>query len=271
MEIYSVLFKTSRAGETPAKSVFGAACATVGLLLGGLAAPTAMADTILGIYAGGGAWLADHDGGAQAGAVELDFDDDLGFNTEANFFAYAALEHPVPFLPNIRVQYTDISQSANNELDRIVDFNGQTFTANTVVDSNLDLEIADAVFYYELLDNVVSLDLGIAARYVDGAIDVTSLTDSASAEFEGVLPMLYAHTRFDLPFTGGWFSARAQGLTFRGESFIDAEAQVGWESRLGLGFEVGYRVLRLEIDGLDELDNANINLNGPFAAINYHF
>lgn len=250
-----------------ARAALVSSCLVVGLLAG----PAATADTIFGVYAGGGSWLADHNGGAQAGAVELDFDDDLGLNTDSNFFAYVAVEHPIPFVPNIRIQHTDISQSASNDLTRTVEFNGQSFSADTPISSRLDLGITDAVLYYEVLDNVVSLDLGIAARYVDGFVDVTSLTDSANAEFEGVLPMLYTHARVDLPFTGAWVSARAQGLTYRGESFIDAEAQVGWESPIGLGFELGYRILRLDIDELDELDEAEINISGPFAALNYHF
>jgi len=253
--------------QTPCNRAF----LTAAVLLGSLTGQVATADTIFGVYAGGGSWLADHNGDAQSGVNELDFDDDLGLNTDSNFFAYVAVEHPVPFLPNIRVQHTDISQSASNDLTRSVEFNGENFSANTPISSRLDLAITDAVFYYEVLDNVVSLDLGIAARYVDGLVDVTSLTDSANAQFEGVLPMLYANARFDLPFTGAWVGARAQGLTYQGESLVDAEAQIGWESRLGLGFEVGYRVLRLDIDELDELDDAQINISGPFAALNYHF
>ena len=271
MEINSLQFKLSMDQSAESTKSAWVSLASTCLAFSLLLSPSAMADTIFGVYAGGGSWLADHNGGAQSGTVELDLDDDLGLNTDSNFFAYVAVEHPVPFLPNIRVQHTDIAQSATNDLTRTVEFNGQSFSANSAISSELDLEITDAVLYYELLDNVVSLDLGLAARYVDGFVDITSLTDSANAEFEGVLPMLYTHARVDLPFTGSWISARAQGLTYRGESFIDAEAQIGWESKFGLGLEVGYRVLRLDIDELDELDEAEINLSGPFAALNYHF
>lgn len=139
------------------------------------------------------------------------------------------------------------------------------------VASEIELTQSDAVLYYELLDNVVSLDLGIAARWIDGEIEVASESAVAQAEFEGVLPLLYARGRVDLPLTGLWVGAEAMGLAFDGHSLIDASVQVGWTSPVGLGAELGWRTLRLGLDSVDDIDNAEIDMSGPYAAVNFYF
>ena len=252
--------------------VFYAVLVGLAASLSSLVSTEANADTVLGIYAGVGSWQQEVSGEvAAASLVDVDIERDLDLEDDTNNVAYFALEHFVPGVPNLRLQYADISSSGANVLSRQIEFNGTTFNVNTDVVTDLDLTQTDVVLYYEVLDNWVSLDLGLMARIVDGELVLVSSTERADAEFSGALPMLYGRARFDLPFTGGWVAADAQGVAYNGNELIDASARIGWESPVGLGFEVGYRSWRLTLDDIDDVDSAEIDLSGPFAMLNFHF
>lgn len=246
------------------------------LAAGGLWAPLVSAATVFGVYAGGGVWSQDIDGDAQSSSVpsvanQLDLQQDLGFGTKRNVQLYAGLEHPIPLLPNIRVEYTEISQNADGQLNRSIEFNGRTFDLASDVLSEVELEQSDVILYYELLDNVISLDLGIGARHVEGFVRVADATGFSSAEFSGVLPIAYAGVRGDLPFTGWWAGGDVRGVSYKGDSLYDLSARIGWESKLGLGLEAGYRIMELELDDFDDVQSADLSIKGPFAGLTFSF
>lgn len=226
------------------------------------------ADTILGIYAGAGVWQSDISGDVQDGITAIDTEDDIGLQDNDNNYFYAALEHPIPLLPNIKLQHTKLSVDGDNELNRIIDFNGSQFSINENVSAEADLTHTDATFYYELLDNWASLDLGITVRLFDGFVEIQSADESASEDLDVPIPMLYGKVRFDLPLTGLSLDAEANGIGYSGNKLIDATLRVAYESGIGLGLEGGYRSLQLE---LDEDVEADIDLSGLFIGINFHF
>ena len=230
------------------------------------------ADPVFGFYAGAGTWQQGYGGDVTSGLTEVDVENDLGLDDdERNVVLYAALEHPVPGLPNIRAQYMSMDTSGDNLLGRTIEFNGQSFTVAEAVNTQFDLTQTDAVFYYELLDNVVSLDLGLAITLLEGEISVQSTVASASAEFDEVIPMLYGKARVDLPLTGLWIAAEGQGISYDGNSLIEYNAHVGYETEIGFGIEAGYRGIVMELDTFEGVQKAKIDISGPYAALNYHF
>jgi outer membrane protein len=241
------------------------------LAIGMFGAGVAQADTLLGVYAGAGTWQQEYSGDASSGISKVDIEDDLAIDDDTNTVFYVALEHGVPVLPNIRAQYFNLDTIGQNVLSRDIEFNGQVFNLSDAVSTVVDLKQTDAVFYYEVLDNVVSLDLGIAVTFLDGSIEVANSIDTASADFDEILPMLYAKTRADLPLSGLWVGAQVQGLSYDGNRLVEFDAQIGWESDLGIGIEAGYRAVQLELDAFDDVNHAEIDVSGPYAAINYHF
>lgn len=243
----------------------------LGLIFSLTSAGAVRADALFGVYAGAGTWQQSFSGDVASSGDGIDLEDDLDIGDEQNNVAYLAVEHGVPVLPNLRVSYTDIAGSGRNLLTRSVVFNDQVFTLAENVSSNLELTQTDAVLYYQFLDNVASLDVGLAARWVDGEVEVASDTAVAGAEFKGVLPLLYARGRLDLPLTGLWAGAEVMGLAYDGHQLMDANAQIGWESPVGLGAELGWRTMRLELDSIDDIDSADIDISGPYAAVNFHF
>jgi outer membrane protein len=237
-----------------------------------LASPAAvLADTLFGVYAGAGTWQQSYSGDVRSGISTVDIEEDLGLDDDDSVILYAAFEHGIPVLPNVRAQYYTLDVDADNRLSRTIEFNGDIFNLSEDVITAVDLTQTDAVLYYELLDNVVSLDLGLSISLVEGSIEVTSLSEQASADFDEVVPMLYAAVRADLPFTGLWVGAQAQGISYDDNTLVGFDAKIGYKSSVGLGLEAGYRAVQIELDAFDEVNQAKIDVDGPYAAINFHF
>lgn len=232
-----------------------------------LLSPLVMADTILGVYAGAGQWQADYSGNAGDPSIDVN---SLGLEeTDSNYF-YIALEHPVPIIPNIKVQKVDISSQQTARIDRTFTIDGTTFTVGSEVESDFDLSHMDFVLYYEVLDNWVNLDLGVNVRKFDGYVTAENEFTNDSVDLDEAIPMLYIKAQFDLPLTGFSAGLEGSGISYDGNRLTDYSAKIHYmfDSVMDLGLEVGYREMSLKID---EDVTADVQLKGPYAAVLFHF
>ncbi|TGN41486.1 TIGR04219 family outer membrane beta-barrel protein [Marinobacter confluentis] len=229
-----------------------------------IAAPFASAD-VLGVAANISYWDSDLSGeaGKKGDLVDLENELDLDSDSTANLSAY--FEHPVPVLPNVRLNYTRIEQSGSGELSTQFDL------LNGPVDSELELSQFDVTLYYEVLDNWVNLDLGLTARDLDGELTVQEATlggEVSRTEVNGVIPMGYLAARFDLPLTGVSLGGEANLISFDGDSVYDYTAYGQYELSL-LQLRAGYR--QMGIDYEDSDDRLDIELGGPFVSAGLTF
>jgi len=240
-------------------------------LTAALASPLCHADTVFGFYFGAGSWDTDFTGDFNSeDGSNIDVENTLNLGADNSTVYYIAIEHPVPLVPNMKLQTTDVVFSKNTRLDSEVTFDDRVYSANTRVKSTFDLTHTDATFYYELLDNWVSLDLGFTIRMFGGEADLRSSTQHSRVELEAVLPMLYAMTKFELPFTGAYVGGEVNAVGYSGNTLSDLTLRAGYESPIGLGAEVGYRTLAVELDEEDEL-TTDLKTAGAYASITYHF
>lgn len=232
------------------------------------AATTAQADTVFGIYAGLGSWDTSYSGNAGEPSITLK---DLGVKDRANNFYYVALEHPVPLLPNIKLEHTGISSKQTAVVSQSFVIDGTTFTANDTVASEFDLTHTDATFYYEVLDNWINFDLGITARKFDGFVYAKSSTQTEKVDVDQTLPLFYGKLQFDLPFTGLSAGVEGKYISYSGDRLTDYTARISYlfDSALDIGVEAGYRKMSLKVDE-DDLQ-ASVDLDGPYAALIAHF
>lgn len=246
------------------------------LASGTLLASNLYADSLLGIYAGAGIWQQNYDGSVRdldsLGLVgtEIDFENDLGLDDEDGNVFYIALEHGVPGLPNIKLQHTELEIDANNTLSMPIEFGDQSFSIADDIATEADLTHTDLTLYYQLLDNWVSLDLGLTVRFFDGFVDISSSTASAREEFEAPVPLLYLATRFDLPLSGLYAGVSINALGDGDNNLVDYQAALGYESDFGLGIEGGYRGLNLDLDDVDDIE-VDLTIDGAFFSLFYHF
>lgn len=224
------------------------------------------ADTILGFYAGANYWNYNMSGNVNSsesilGNVDIDYNDD----SSAVF--YAALEHPVPFLPNIKLQQNNIQSNGIMTIDNISSFPDQSVN----VDTDLDFSHTDVMLYYELLDNWVNLDFGLSFKNFDGYtyFYAENMIDEHS-KFDDWIPMLYAKGKFDLPFTGFSASATIEALSFDDNKVTDLALAVGYESGSGFGAEAGYRNLTIDLQTIGSL-KSDITMDGFYLGVNFHF
>lgn len=244
-----------------------------------LALPSvASADTV-GLFVGAGSFKPEFTGSFQNSDTnttigEIDLEDDLGLDEDTASYFYIAIEHPIPVLPNIRLARTDMEQKGTSTLTRSIVFDGKTYSANTAVESIVDLSHTDLTLYYELLDNWVNLDLGLTVRQFDGKLqisgDIAGTTETASEDLDFPMPLLYAKAQFDLPLTGLYVAAEGNFIGYGGNSFLDATGKIGYETSLGFGVEAGLRSITLEIDDEDDVE-ADMEFSGMYLAAHYHF
>ena len=243
---------------------------TVGLFAGLLLSLSASAD-MLGFHMGGGIWQKSYGGDMRTDLININLDDDLGIEDGKDLVLHAAFEHPLPGIPNIRVQYVPIVIDDDSTLTRDIVFGGIAFPVTTDISTDIDLQQFDGTLYWEVLDNMVSLDVGLTVRYVQGDIKVASLVESSTAQFSGPVPMLYGAARVDLPINDIYVRSNLNGTVYNGNSLFDGEIAVGWDSPLFVGVEVGYRSYLLTLDDASDFAKVDMDISGFFASVTAHF
>lgn len=228
----------------------------------------AQADS-LGVHAGAGRWQADPSGQLQSGPDAVSLSSDLGLSEEGQNTYYFAFEHPIPLLPNVKLARTDLNLSGRSALDRSVEFDGEAFTASATLNTNLDLGHYDGVLYYEVLDNWVSLDLGLGVKYFDGGVALTSDGARCATDFDEVLTVAYARAAFQVPDTGLELSVEASGRDGGGDRVLDARAGLAYEAG-PLVIEGGYRRFELERDDVEDL-GGDVAFSGAYVNVGVHF
>ncbi len=236
-----------------------------------LASNLAQADTVFGVYAGGGSWNTAYSG--DVGVSDIDVEDVLNLDDEGRNFFYVAIEHPIPLVPNIRLQRTDISTKGSGEITSEMIFGDKSFS-DEAVSTEVDLSHTDATLYYEILDNWVNLDLGLTLRMFDGEGKIVGATSgSEKLNVDDTAPMLYAAARFDLPLTGLSVGADINGLGYSGNTLTDFTAKISYTTDIvpliDIGVEAGYRQMQLVLDDIGDLET-DFSIAGPYLSLNFH-
>jgi len=238
-------------------------------------APAAHADTLLGLYVGVDGWQSDNSGSfSDSGNMQ-----DFNFEDETFISYYAALEHPIPLVPNIKLKYTELELNGSTLLNETFEFGGTSFTTNTTATTISDLSHVDYILYYEIFDNdLLSIDLGVNAKQFDGDIVVTGTANgkatTETVDFSGFVPLVYGRAEVGLPLTGLSVFFEGSLLAIDDSKVQDYQAGIAWalldNLAVDLDIKAGYRQMTLELDDIDNL-YTNIDSSGPFAGIQIHF
>ena len=222
-----------------------------------LTVPVAHAD-FAGVGASVSYWDSSLSGTATNSGDVVDVDNDLHLKSQDNANLGIYIEHPIPLLPNVRLNYTVIEQSGRGEV-RAGGFDG--IVPGVAVQSELDLDQLDLTLYYEILDNWVNLDLGLTVRDLSGELTVSQLATVSNTKVDAVLPMVYVAARFDLPLTGLAVGAEGNAIVYGGDSVYDLNVYAQYQLSV-VQLRAGYREMSIDYeDGNDKLD---IEIGGPF-------
>ena len=225
-----------------------------------LSAPLAANADFLSISAGGGGWNAAPSGSIKktSDPAPVDLNNNLFWDTETQGYAFITLEHFVPIIPNARLMLTKIDQSGNGITD--FDFDGDNYSGN--VSNKFTIDALDLLLYYEVLDNVVSLDLGLNIRNLK--VDYTINNGSSTTDsLDETVPMLYLLVGGS-PWPDLIISGELSYVAYSGSSISDFTAKVAYTTNFFVGFEAGYRQQKYEFDDISDTD-AKLDFDGVFA------
>jgi len=247
-----------------------------GFLLAGLLSMSAQADT-LRVEMGGGVWQQEFKGTITSkdlvGTGFDTFDTDLlGYDKEGQGYAWVFIKHPIPILPNLRLEYAAIDFSGTST--QSFTYDGVTYDASAKTQTTLDQ--FDIIMYYNVLDNTAwtTIDLGLDVKVIQSEFTAsgTQLGVPVNVEEKETLPvpMAYGRLRFELPFDLG-VEGIAKYSAYKESKVIDYQIKADYTLTdilpIDVGLEVGYRYQKLDIDGEDfSIDtSADLEVDGIFA------
>lgn len=232
---------------------------------------TSQADTLLGLYAGAQAWGMETSGGFSNDGSNTEFN----FEEQTNTNLYVAFEHPIPLIPNVKVQRTAMDTQGDVILDAQFTLGDKVFATNGNAFTDVSLTTTDFILYYELFDNdLVSFDVGLNAKHIDGEFLATVDGETGREEFSGPVPMVYSRLAVGVPFTG--FGAFVEGsfLSIDDHTISDYQAAITYSLMenlaIDLTLQLGYRAVTLELDDLDDI-YSDLEFKGIYAGLEVHF
>ena len=231
--------------------------------------PTISADTLLGIYLDYSRWTAESSGQIASLQAPINLDEIITDDDDGTVLSFK-LEHPLPGLPNIGLSRTTITAGDTVSLGTTQGYANAVFTSATILNTEIDSMHEEVQLYYELLDNWVSLDLGINLIHVDDQIRLSSPDTLATSRVDEYLAGIYAMAAFEIPTTNLYVKG---SLTRADMSDVELNRYLlglGWESDWGLGFELGYRNRSVEWQNI-QLADGSWDLDGYYASVRYHF
>jgi outer membrane protein len=238
------------------------------LCLLALSAPlTANAD-FLSVSAGVGAWQTSPSGDFKKTTdtdAPVNVNDDLFWDDETQGYAFITLEHFVPIIPNARLMMTSIEQSGSGTAG--FDFDGERYEGD--VSNSFSIDALDLLLYYEVLDNVVSLDVGLNIRNLKVDYTITSTGSGStparttSDSMDETVPMLYVLVGGS-PWPDLIISGEMSYVSYSGSSISDITAKIAYTTNFFVGFEAGYRQQKYEFDDISDTD-AKLDFDGVFA------
>lgn len=245
-----------------------------GFLLAGLLGAAAQAD-VLRVEMGGGIWNHELTGTVTSrdlvGTGFDTFDSDLlNYDKESNGYAWLNIKHPIPVLPNLRLEYAAIDYSGVSTQSFV--FQGITYSANAKTDLTLDQ--FDVIMYYNILDNTAwtTIDLGLDIKVIQAEFNAADALGNKVHEKETLpVPMAYGRLRFEIPGVDIGLEGNMKYTSYKDSKAMDYSVKVDYVLvdilPVDVGLEVGYRFQELDIDGDDfDIDTAaDVEIDGIFA------
>jgi outer membrane protein len=249
-------YNTITYGTHSMKKLLSLACATL------LTIPAISTADTLSVAIGGGMWKEDPSGffrNESAGDLtDVSLKDDLFWKEESQGYLFITFEHPVPIIPNVRILTTSLDHSGNGTATFVLD--GKTFTGDVASTGSFDQ--TDITAYWEVLDNVVSLDLGLNVKFLDFSYSVASTGESTSDSLDATIPMLYGMVGVS-PIPGLFLGVEGNYVSLSGNSLTDLVAKVSYTTDFYLGVEGGFRSQSYKLDDVDGYFGT-LDFEGPF-------
>lgn len=231
---------------------------------------------IVKVEMGAGAWTQKPKGSAYYnGSNTIGGSDALNEDKDTSPYIWAFIKHPIPIIPNIRLEYTSVSQKGK----ATGQWEGSTISVGTTSQSTLDIKQYDIIPYYNLLDNTfwMTLDLGIDVKMIDFDYKIEQMTGFSGYAYQTIvpIPMAYLRARVEIPVTNIALEADAKYVGYGESHFYDARVKVDFTLNIfptvQPALEVGYRVQKIKIDESTVDVRTDIDFAGMYAGLMLRF
>jgi len=237
--------------------------------LGGALLVSSLSADMTRIEMGAGMWAQSPSGSITtsdtSGALSLDGTYASNGNSSTEAYMWMFIKHPVPMLPNLRLEYVTLSDSGVTTGK----VNGATVSSNP---TTLDMTQIDFIPYYNLLDNTgwLTLDLGLDFKIISTDAEVKGVYSGSET---GVIPLLYVRTRAEIPATNVGLESDIKFITDGDTIVYDARAKVDYTFDITPviqgGVELGYRIQKFDINADDT--NGVLDYSGVYAGATVRF
>lgn len=196
--------------------------------------------------------------------------------SNSSAYVWLLVKHPIPILPNLRVEYASISDEGE------ADGKFNDFAITGLATGNIDMTQYDAVLYYNILDNLAwtTLDLGLDVKIIDtqfkakGTIDGIP-NDTYTVSQALTLPMAYARVRVEIPMTDIGLEVDGKYVTYDGSTVSDFKAKIDYTFDfvpvVQPAIEVGYRVQSFDLTYNDDQTKMKLDFAGVYAGLMLRF
>jgi len=214
----------------------------------------------------------DPEGWVKYKGTPADVDTDLKIGSESSFFVKGKLEHPIPLLPNVKLQYVRMNFSGDGEVQDSFTFGDITVAFNEKVKTKLDMDHYDFILFYNMpIINIlpmVDVEFGLNVRVIDFYAEVQTSTAKDSVSFTAPIPMLHGSIELK-PVGFVSFLLESNIITFQGSSYYDLAGEVRFKPLrtliMDLFIGIGYKYERLKIDDIEDV-STDIKIKQPYIA-----
>jgi len=237
---------------------------------------------ILSFSMGAGEWQQNIGGYVKKGddinffnnkSAEDDGDDhtgNLGLHNQTRPFIWAKIIHPLPFVPNMRLQYTRFDTQGDGKAVSSIKIFGVELSGNANVHTRLAMNSYDATFFYELKPVFADFEAGIGLNVLQGYSKVENKDTGDTTEGKWVTPLPYLYASVETtPIFGVSFESSARYLNVSAGHYYDYRGGLKYHLKVPFLVDIttsaGYRYQ--DILGKDGDDKTILRYNGPYAQI----
>ena len=225
---------------------------------------------LLRIQGGGGSWHADPSGSLRYEQYSwLSAADQLGYDSRYMPYLWVDLKHPIPYVPNIRLEYTGLRYDGHTA--GVITWWGMNAYLTDSAWSEMEVDEYDAMLYYSLLDDTfwLTLDVGLDLKYARARYMIrddygVGATYDETGYF--LLPQGYLRARAEIPMTDIALEADLEyiesGNSYIYNTRIKADYWLTTSMFGDVGFEAGYRQQRIWINEEDYSTKIDIDAGG---------
>jgi len=194
----------------------------------------------------------------------------LGLKNVTKPYVWAKFIHPMPFVPNLRLQYTRFDTNGDGKAVGSTKIFGMVeVTADANVHTRLAMNSYDTTLFYEFKPIFADLEAGIGVNILQGYSEVENKDNGDTSTGHWITPLPYLYAKVEtMPIFGISIEGSARYLDVSAGHYFDYRGGVKYHYKLPIldvTTSAGYRYQ--DIFGKDGDNETRLRYNGAYAQV----